>query len=143
MSGEKDGGGSTVTTEQHEAALASARAEAQANGEKSGRAAGEKAAAERIGAILGCEEATGRESLARHLAFNTDMSAESAKATLAASALAPAPKTPSNGLDALMDGNPKVGGDATAGNGGGDKDEEEISKAVASVVAYLPNSQRK
>lgn len=39
----------------------------------------------RIKAITTCEEASGRETLANHLAFETDMSADAAKAILAAS----------------------------------------------------------
>lgn len=61
------------------AAIAAARAEA---------AAAERA---RIDAIMGCEEATGRESLARHLAFKSSMSADEAREMLAAApAAAPA-----------------------------------------------------
>jgi hypothetical protein len=37
---------------------------------------------ERIGAIIGCEAANGRESLAQHLAFKTDMNAAMAVAAL-------------------------------------------------------------
>ncbi|MCJ8322781.1 MAG: S49 family peptidase [Rhizobiales bacterium] len=40
----------------------------------------------RIGEILGCEEAKGREVQANHIAFNTEMSAEDAKGMLGASA---------------------------------------------------------
>ena len=64
------------------ARLAAARNEAKAEGMKEGQ----KAAQERISAILSCEEASKRSKLANHLAFNTTMSAEDAKAALAASA---------------------------------------------------------
>lgn len=40
----------------------------------------------RAEAILGCAEAQGRGPLARHIAFNTAMSAEDAKGMLSASA---------------------------------------------------------
>lgn len=43
-----------------------------------------KAERQRIAAITGCEDAKGREKLAQHLAFNTDMSADEAVAILAA-----------------------------------------------------------
>jgi len=43
-----------------------------------------KAERARISAITGCDEAKGRESLAAHFAFNTDMTVEDAKAALAA-----------------------------------------------------------
>ncbi|WP_170334995.1 S49 family peptidase [Ruegeria arenilitoris] len=46
----------------------------------------------RIAAIMNCDEAAGREDLAKSLAFNSDMSAEEAKVHLAA-----APKTSSKG----------------------------------------------
>lgn len=51
-----------------------------------GMTAGAQAAQARISGILSCEEAGKRTKLANHLAFNTSMSVEDAKATLAASA---------------------------------------------------------
>lgn len=67
-----------------------------------------KAERERVAAIIGCEEAKGREQLAQHVASNTDLSVEQAKAMLNA-----APKTSSvtNPLAAAMAGvkNPEVG----------------------------------
>ena len=47
-------------------------------------AAATAAANERIQAILGLDEATGREDLAQHFAFKTKMSVDDAKAALAA-----------------------------------------------------------
>lgn len=47
---------------------------------------GAKSATARIGAILNCEEAANRSKLANHLAFNTNMSVDDAKKTLAVSA---------------------------------------------------------
>lgn len=44
---------------------------------------------QRISAILGAEQAKGRETLAQHIAFNTALSVEQALAALAASAVAP------------------------------------------------------
>lgn len=41
-----------------------------------------KAERDRVGAIIGCDEAKGRSKLAQHLAFETDMSADQAKAVL-------------------------------------------------------------
>jgi hypothetical protein len=49
---------------------------------------------ERIGAILGCEEAKGREGLAQHFAMKTGMSAEDAKVALAAAPKAAEPAAP-------------------------------------------------
>lgn len=94
------------------AAVASARTEGATSGKTDERA--------RIGAILGCEEAKDRGTLANHIAFNTDMSVEEAKAMLAASPVAAAaPAAPAAPVDsatatfaAAMDGtpNPQVGG---------------------------------
>lgn len=129
----------TATVEQavHEQAVAAARTE--------GELAGAKAAQERISAILGAEEATGRETLAQHFAFKSDMSAEAAVAALAVSPKAEpaAPegkkdeseaegkKTP---FDAAMEtGNPDIGGN------GGKKDGEEThaEDASADILALI------
>ncbi|MCW2319192.1 signal peptide peptidase SppA [Rhodoblastus acidophilus] len=66
------------TQAQHEAALASARRDASINATAAER--------ERVSAILDSDEARTRGSLARHFAFKTGMSAEDARAALAASA---------------------------------------------------------
>jgi signal peptide peptidase SppA len=65
----------------------------------------------RVKGILNCEEAKGKSALANHLAMETDMSAESAKAILKASASeAPAAAAP-NAFQAAMEAsaNPNVG----------------------------------
>lgn len=72
--------GSAITQGQLEKAVADATAE----GAKTGRAAER----ERIGAIIGSEEAKGREQLASHFAFKTEMDPDAALAALAASASA-------------------------------------------------------
>jgi signal peptide peptidase SppA len=81
----------------------------------------------RISGIQSCEEAKGRETLANHLALNTDMSVDAAKAILAASptaAATPAAATPAaaapNGFKAAMDASqhPNVGADAADGGAG-------------------------
>lgn len=92
------------------------------------QAAAEARAAERarVAGILGCEEAKGREQLAQHLAMNTDMSVDAAKATLAAApVVTAAPEKPAtdsastqaNPFKAAMDADkhPQVGADAAAG----------------------------
>lgn len=58
----------------------------------------ESAAAERtrISSIIGCEAAQGRQKLATHIAFNTQMSAEDAAGMLAASALESTASAPVN-----------------------------------------------
>lgn len=65
----------------HEASLEQAKSTATAEGVKEGAAA-ERV---RIGAIIDDEKANGRQSLARHLAFKTDMPADQALAVLEAS----------------------------------------------------------
>lgn len=92
----------TVEMAVHEQAVATARAE------------GETAAQARIAAILGSDEATGREPLAQHFAFKSNMDAESAIAALAAApkaAAEPAPAPAPNGFNAAMEQtiNPEVG----------------------------------
>lgn len=96
------------------ARLEAARNEAKAEGMQEGQ----KAAQERISAILSCEEAGKRSKLANHLAFNTSMSVDDAKATLAASAEdAPAAEVAAgpSALEAAMAGdeNKTVGTDGS------------------------------
>lgn len=97
----------------HDQAVAAAKAE--------GYNEGAAAAQARIGAILGSDEAKGREAQANHIAFKTSMSVEDAVGLLAASAKvaepapaaeapAPAASTTEGGFDAAMaEGNPEVG----------------------------------
>ncbi|ACA18500.1 peptidase S49 [Methylobacterium sp. 4-46] len=85
--------------------LDTARAESFAAGKAEGLTEGTKAGAsterERIGAILGSDEAKGREASARHLALSTDLSLDAAKGVLSGLQAA-APAGPS--LDARMAG---------------------------------------
>jgi signal peptide peptidase SppA len=76
-----------------------------------------KAERARVAGITGCEEAKGRGALATHLAMNTDMSVDEAKAILAVSPQEGATKpAAANGFKAAMDAgeHPNVGADATA-----------------------------
>ncbi len=66
-----------IAKEAHEAAIAQARAD--------GMKAGAEAERARIGAIVGSEQAKGREALANHLAFKTETGADAALAMLEAS----------------------------------------------------------
>lgn len=86
---------------------------------------------ERIAAILGCDEAQGRASLAQHLALKTSTSLEDARATLAASALEVAPKSESP-FQAAMDSDqhPEVGAGAAA------VDEPAPTSAAAIIRDY-------
>ncbi|ATQ67811.1 MULTISPECIES: S49 family peptidase [Methylosinus] len=108
--------GETVAKADHEAALAAARTEAHAAGVQAERA--------RIGAILGHENAKGRESLAQHFAFKTAMPADSAIEALAAAAPAAAAAAKTHRLDNLAP-NPKV-----------DADLEPISPAQAAAEGW-------
>lgn len=91
---------------------------------------------QRIAAILTCEEATGREQLARTLALETDHSLDAAKKLLAAAPLAAAARP--NALEQRMSQiqNPKVG--VT------DPDSAQDQTAAAEVqkiLAYVPKSR--
>lgn len=128
---------STVDTAAVEqAALDTARKE----GAEAGKADGAKAMQARIGAILGSEEAKGREDLAQHFAFSTDMPADAAVAALAkAPKAAPTPaattETPAgaaSGFDAAMEKDaPNVGG----GSPGADADADSDTAVDAEVAA--------
>lgn len=78
------------------------------------RAEAAKAAQERIAAILGLEEAQGRDKLARHLAFHTVLSPEEARAALAAAPAEKAGPEPGTEFKAAMEqaADPGVGPDA-------------------------------
>lgn len=81
-------------------------------------AAAQQAERQRCQGIVGCEEAKGKETLASHLAFNTTMSVEDAKKTLAASGPATVQQASDDPLKQLMDtgSQPNVGADGDAPN---------------------------
>lgn len=93
-----------------------------------------KAERTRVSGIQNCEEAKGRSKLASHLAFNTSMSIDEAKAILAAAPVEAAGSDKPNPFTEAMDksGNPKVGADG--GNGGGEQ-QSAVSFLVASACA--------
>lgn len=73
----------------------------------------------RIADIMGCDEAKGRDSLANHLAFKTDMSADEARALLAAAPVNKTTDTTAEGDDPLARAmasteQPEVGADGGA-----------------------------
>ena len=74
-------------------AVARAATAARAEGVEEGRKAGVEAERARVKAILGCDEAKGREPSAQHLALSTGMSLEGAQVVLAGLAVA-APAAP-------------------------------------------------
>lgn len=86
----------------------------------------------RVAAILNCEDASGRDELARHLAFDTAMSADDAKKLLAKSPKQVAAAAPTDRLGAAMTalGNPDVGADAGQG---GDDDADAVAKGIVAV----------
>lgn len=96
----------------------------------------------RIEGITTCEEAKGREGLANHFAFKTDMSVDAAKAALAASPKSSA-STGKSPLDAAMD---KTGGGAEVSNNGGDEEEvtnRERAGGADLLGAYVTGSGNK
>lgn len=96
---------------------------------------------QRSQAIINSDEAKGREKLATHLALNTSMSVDDAKATLAAapaaSAAAPAAATKSPLDEAIR---ATGGGANVANNGGGGGDEEEGASAHGSLLDAHANA---
>lgn len=126
------------------AATATADAAAIAAAENTAKAVADARQAERarITGITGCDEAKGRETLANHIASNTDMSVDDAKAMLAAAPVAVTVavveegaegKTPFNA--AMTKGNPEVG--ATGGDSGepgADNDDGSDVLALAALV---------
>lgn len=100
-------------------------------------AAAAQAERQRCQGITGCEEAKGKEQLANHLAYNTSMSVEDAKKTLAASgpaaAAAPAAdQANANVFQHAMDttANPNVGAD-------GDKPNQQAENPLLSAYALV------
>ena len=87
---------------------------------------------ERIGAIISSDAAKGREQLAQHLAFSTDMNAEMALATLDASPIktevsAPVPNTSFEQVMATVS-NPAIEPDAPEQEG---DDADAVAKRIA------------
>lgn len=94
-----------------------------------------KAERERIGAIMNCDEAKGRESLAQHFAFNTTIGVDDAKAALAAAPVATA-AAPAKGKSAfeqaMENGNPDVGADADVES---DADKNPVKTILSDFAA--------
>lgn len=93
-----------------------------------------KAERARVSGIQNCEEAKGRESLASHLAFNTEMSVDAAKAVLLA-----APKAEASGSgfkEAMNNGtHPNVGADGGKAKEGETEHASNVSFLLASAAA--------
>lgn len=93
-----------------------------------GLAEGATSAQARISAILGSEEATGREELAKHLALETDTTAEAAKGILAKSPKAAATGGATPFENAMSEHNPEVG--ASGGEEGGETNPVDLARKV-------------
>jgi signal peptide peptidase SppA len=120
----------TSAVEQAAAANEQAVAAARAEGAKDAAAAMQA----RIGAILQHEEAKGREDLAKHFAFATDMTVEAAAAALAAAPKAAAPTTTvetPNHLENAMDNTRQPG----VGSGEGSDDRQQDQDSADGVLA--------
>ncbi len=106
---------SMITPEAHEAAVAAARADGERAGHAAGKAegltVGAAQATARIKGVLDSDEAKGREDLARHFAFATELPAEAAVAALAVAPKAAAPAPERNDfVDAMRsERNPDLG----------------------------------
>jgi ClpP class serine protease len=93
----------------------------------------------RVSGITGCEEAKGRTALANHLAMNTEMSVDEAKAILSASpkveqkaAEPEVTKTTTNPFKAAMDNgqHPKVGADSVTDDTSGGGTDLSMSQQI-------------
>ena len=111
MSGNQEQAGNDTPATLTQADLDRARAEGVASGTSAERA--------RISTILQSEAAAGRQDMAAHLAFGTDMAADAAVVLLGKAPATTAAKPGANALAAAMDAveQPNVGADvATVGN---------------------------
>jgi signal peptide peptidase SppA len=98
----------------------------------------------RIKAITTCEEAEGREALAKHLAFDTDMSAEAAQKMLAVAPKAEAKAPNTDAFARAMDGtaNPNVGSGGEAAAAGGEMGTaDRIAANYAAATGTKINKQ--
>lgn len=90
----------------------------------------------RIAGIIGSEEAKGRTDLANHLAMETELSVDAARAILAKAPSAEASKKPAgNPFDEAMDKSkhPNVGADTSAAAGGDEADP--VARILANQAA--------
>ncbi len=125
-------------------------ADAKATPEQLAQAQADAAKAERarVSGIQSCEEAKGRETLASHLAFNTDMSVDQAKAILAAAPKTEAAAKPGSAFKEAMDNgqHPQVGAD---GAKGGAQDDPKAgvtgllaAARAAGVIGFEPATKQ-
>lgn len=107
------------------------KAAGHAAGLQEGVAKGAAEAATRIAAILDHENANGREKLARHLAFKSQMSADDAIATLSASAI----EKPEGSLSDQMKTAPDTNLGKPPAAGGGDGKDKLTARERGKLIA--------
>lgn len=119
--------------------LATARTEARAEGHAEGLKTGATVERGRINAILGHENAKGRDALASHLAFETDMSAEAAQAMLAKAPVAAPAAAPSAATPRLVPDPAVAAHDASSGaRADGALSPDDIAKRVNAQSGFKP-----
>ncbi|NVM87624.1 signal peptide peptidase SppA [Variovorax sp. SG517] len=112
--------------------LAQAREAGRAEGHAAGLREGATAERTRIGAILGCDAAKGREATAREFALGTDMAADTAAKLLATvPAVDPAAAAAAATLEQM--GNVQLVRPDASGQGGGGGDKPTLAQRVASA----------
>lgn len=134
MNDKTQGGAATANKD---ASIDAARSEGHATGKTEGTKEGATNERTRISAIIGSDEAKERGTLASHLAFETDMSADAAKAMLgksakeAASSGAPTieNRMQGQGADIALGNKPVKGGDAGATASAWDSAAENVNKS--------------
>lgn len=135
----KQPAGDAIPRADHMTAIEAAATQAFAAGETAGKAlaASEGATAERarVKGIMGGDNAKGRESLAAHFAYDTEMSVEAANAALAAAPKTEAPK--GSRLDQLMPNNsPQLKEPGT-----GSEQSDEVGASLDGAVDRLAKSR--
>lgn len=122
------GGGDPEPEQEDEQVMADKNTQEMSSEQK---AAERKAERERISAIVNSDEAEGREDLAKHFAYNTEMSPDDAVAALKAAPKAAAQEAEEGeGAESEAEGDEADGHEDEDNSEGDDADEEE-SKAAA------------
>ncbi|WNO10539.1 S49 family peptidase [Teredinibacter sp. KSP-S5-2] len=120
----------------HSVSFEQGKAEGKKEGEQAGIQTGKDEERQRIAAILGDDAAKGREQLAQHLAFSSDISVEMAVSTLnAAPVQQNTPTKPTSSFEQVMAGiqNPEIA--PAAEDQEGEDDEQKKMEAAAQRIA--------
>ncbi|WP_171022550.1 S49 family peptidase [Variovorax sp. 3P27G3] len=126
----KDGNASPNAGEITPEQLAQAREAGRAEGHAAGLREGATAERTRVGAILGCDAAKGREATAREFALGTDMAAEVATKLLATvPAIDPAASAAATALEQM--GNVQLVRPDASGQGGGGGEKPSLAQRIA------------